>query len=88
MPKTYTNPGYDYVRSPDQDAAVPARHAVIIVGAGLIGLTLAVDLATRGIRTVILDDDDTVSFGSRAICFAKRSLEILDRLGLGDRMAA
>ena len=32
---------------------------------------------------VVLDDDDTVSVGSRAICYAKRTLEILDRLGCG-----
>ena len=35
---------------------------------------------------VVLDDDDTVSVGSRAICYAKRSLDILDRLGLGQRI--
>jgi 3-(3-hydroxy-phenyl)propionate hydroxylase len=34
---------------------------------------------------VLLDEDDTVSFGSRAICFAKRTLEIQGRLGLGRR---
>ena len=33
---------------------------------------------------VVLDDNDKVSFGSRAICFAKRPLEIFDRLGCGD----
>lgn len=35
---------------------------------------------------MLLDNDDTVSSGSRAICFAKRTLEIFDRLGCGDRM--
>jgi 3-(3-hydroxy-phenyl)propionate hydroxylase len=34
----------------------------------------------------VLDDNDKVSWGSRAICFAKRPLEILDRLGCGDPM--
>ncbi len=33
---------------------------------------------------VLLDDDNTLSTGSRAICFAKRTLEIFDRLGCGD----
>ncbi|WP_299390871.1 FAD-dependent oxidoreductase [Pelagibius sp.] len=84
MPKTYKNPRYPYRRSADQGAgAGAAHHPVVIVGAGLVGLAAAVDLAQQGIATVVLDDDDTVSFGSRAICFAKRSLEILDRLGLG-----
>ena len=35
----------------------------------------------------MLDDDDTVSVGSRAICYSKRTLEILDRLGCGEPVA-
>ncbi len=62
------------------------RHPAVIVGGGLVGLTLALDLAQRGVPVVVLDDDDTVSVGSRAICFAKRTLEIFGRLGLGQRM--
>jgi 3-(3-hydroxy-phenyl)propionate hydroxylase len=61
---------------------------VAIVGAGPVGLAVAIDLATRGVRTVLLDDNDVVSTGSRAICWAKRTLEIFDRLGVGDRMVA
>jgi len=71
-------------------AAVPPRGLedaapIVIVGAGLVGLTAALDLARHGLRSVVLDDDDTVSVGSRAICFAKRTLEIYGRLGLGAR---
>jgi 3-(3-hydroxy-phenyl)propionate hydroxylase len=83
--KTYTNPIYPYVRSPDQDG-VPVRHPVVVVGAGPIGLAAAIDLAQHGVPAVVLDDDDTVSVGSRAICYAKRALEILDRLGVGQRI--
>ncbi len=64
------------------------RHPVVVAGGGLVGLTLALDLAQRGVPVVVLDDDDTVSTGSRAICFAKRTLEIFGRLGLGGRMLA
>ncbi|CAG0959570.1 3-(3-hydroxy-phenyl)propionate hydroxylase [Burkholderiales bacterium] len=85
--KTYQNPTYPYVRVPDQDAA-PAIRPVIVVGAGPIGLALAIDLGMRGVPVVVLDDDDTVSVGSRAICYAKRSLEILDRLGCADAICA
>ena len=85
MPKTYSNPVFPYRRSPDQDSD-GARHPVAIVGAGLVGLAAAVDLAQRGIASVVLDDDETVSFGSRAICFSKRTLEICDRLGVGQAM--
>jgi len=81
--KTYTNPIYRYVRSPDQDG-VARRRPVIVVGAGPIGLAAAIDLAQRGVPVVVLDDDNTVSVGSRAICYAKRALEILDRLGCGE----
>ncbi|MGI4955632.1 MAG: FAD-dependent oxidoreductase [Janthinobacterium lividum] len=68
--------------------ARPGHHRAVVVGAGLVGLTLALDLAQRGVPVVVLDDDDTVSTGSRAICMAQRTLEIFGRLGLGDRMLA
>jgi 3-(3-hydroxy-phenyl)propionate hydroxylase len=76
-----------YRRSPDQDRATPARHPVVVVGAGPVGLSAAIDLALRGVPVVVLDDDDTLATGSRAICFAKRTLEIFDRLGCGDAIA-
>ena len=77
---------FEHARHADQDAAEPARHPVVVVGAGPVGLTLAIDLAQRGVRVVLLDNDNTLSTGSRAICFAKRTLEIFDRLGCGQRM--
>ncbi|WP_342720914.1 FAD-dependent oxidoreductase [Acidovorax sp. FHTAMBA] len=77
---------FGYVRSPDQDSATPAQHPVVIVGAGPVGLSLAIDLAQRGQRVVVLDNDHKLSIGSRAICFSKRTLEIWDRLGVGQRM--
>lgn len=83
MNKIFEVPLYEYQRSPDQDAADTVRHQVVIIGAGPVGLAAAIDLAQQGIQTVVLDDNDKVSFGSRAICFAKRQLEILDRLGCG-----
>ncbi|MEH6724873.1 MAG: FAD-dependent monooxygenase, partial [Hyphomicrobiales bacterium] len=64
------------------------RHQVAIVGAGPIGLAMAIDLAQRGVPSVILAQGNSVSVGSRAICWAKRTLEIFDRLGVGDRMLA
>ena len=81
--KTYTNPVYDYRRAPELDGTM--RHCgVVVVGAGPVGLAAAIDFAQRGIPVLVLDDDDTVSVGSRAICYAKRTLEILDRLGCGE----
>ncbi|WP_418316892.1 FAD-dependent oxidoreductase [Piscinibacter sakaiensis] len=77
---------FEYRHCADQDAARPVRHPVVVVGAGPVGLSLAIDLAQQGIRVLLLDNDDRLSTGSRAICFAKRTLEIFDRLGCGDVM--
>ena len=76
---------YPYVAPPGLSAP-ETRHAVVIVGAGPIGLAMAIDLAQRGIKSVVLDDNNVVSVGSRAICWSKRTLEIFDRLGVGERM--
>jgi 3-(3-hydroxy-phenyl)propionate hydroxylase len=86
MQVDYQRLEFAYARCADQDARTPARHPVVVVGAGPVGLTLAIDLAQRGVRVVLLDDDWRLSTGSRAICFAKRTLEIWDRLGAGQRM--
>jgi 3-(3-hydroxy-phenyl)propionate hydroxylase len=79
---------FGYRRHPDQDrlGADAAEHPVVIVGAGPVGLSLAIDLARRGQKVVLLDDADRIGEGSRAICFSKRSLEFWDRLGIGQRM--
>ena len=83
MNKIFEVPLYPYTRHADQDAATPAHHKVVVVGAGPVGLAAAIDLARQGTQVVVLDENDKVSFGSRAICFAKRTLEIADRLGMG-----
>ncbi|WP_172328220.1 FAD-dependent oxidoreductase [Mangrovicoccus sp. HB161399] len=79
---------YPYEKSPDQDAGSPARHPVVVMGGGPIGLATALDLGRRGIPVLVIDDHEGVGMGSRAICFAKRTLEICDRLGAGDEMVA
>jgi 3-(3-hydroxy-phenyl)propionate hydroxylase len=79
---------YDYRRSPDQDAGVIVRRPVVVVGAGPVGLAAAIDLAQRGVPVVLLDDADRIGEGSRGICWSKRTLEILDRLGVGERLVA
>ncbi|MDN5872180.1 MAG: FAD-dependent oxidoreductase, partial [Nitrococcus sp.] len=82
----YERPVYAYRRAADQDAAQPTHHPVVIVGAGPVGLTAAIDCAVHGLPNVLLDAEDTVCDGSKAICFAKRTLEIFDRLGCGERL--
>src|SRR6266849_5240961 len=79
---------FGYRRHPDQDrtGADLAEYLVVVVGAGPVGLSLAVDLAQRGQPVLLLDDADRIGDGSRAICFSKHSLEYWDRLGVASRM--
>ena len=79
---------FGYRRHPDQDrvSASIAEYPVVVVGAGPVGLSLAIDLAQRGQRVILLDDADRIGDGSRAICFSKRSLEVWDRLGVAQPM--
>lgn len=77
---------YPYARSADQDATVPVRHPVVVMGGGPIGLAAALDLGLQGIPVVLLDDHEGVGQGSRAICFAKRTLEIAARYGCAGPM--
>ena len=86
MPTTYKNPVYPYRRPPELDVQDVRHYPVVIVGAGPSGLAAAIDLAQQGIHSIVLDDNNTVSVGSRALCFAKRSLEIIDRLGCVEPM--
>ena len=53
----------------------------MIVGAGPIGMTAALVLARYGIRSVLLDRKDTFNDGSRALCIARPSMHILERIG-------
>jgi 3-(3-hydroxy-phenyl)propionate hydroxylase len=87
----YELPSWPFVVPPDLAARAPRRHPVVIAGAGLAGLTLACDLALRGVAVVVLDEDDTVGVrgaSSRGICYAQKSLEIFDRLGIYERIRA
>lgn len=85
----YELPVYPFEPPPELATGDLQRYPVVIVGAGLCGLTAACDLAARGVRAVVLDDDDTVGVrgaSSRGIVYAQKTLEIMDRLGLYERL--
>ena len=80
-------PNFDYtehpVRVPPLQGGYEQSPAkVLIAGGGPVGLAMALALAKQGIRSVVIEMDRTVCVGSRAICLSRRSLEILDRLGV------
>ncbi|MEO6102494.1 MAG: FAD-dependent oxidoreductase, partial [Pseudoxanthomonas sp.] len=86
----YRLPEYPFVEPPEIAAGTVLRHAVVIVGAGITGLTLGCALAQRGIRAILLDEDNTVGVkgaSSRGICYTQKSLEIFHRLGIFERIA-
>lgn len=86
MLSTFQYPKFEYTRPPEIAEGRDGHYSVVIVGAGPVGLTTAIDLAQQGQRVLLLDNDDTVSLGSRGVCYAKRGLEIMDRLGCGEEM--
>jgi len=86
MAQAKTQFGYRRHADQNRSGAEVAKHPVVVVGAGPVGLSFAISLAQRGQNVVLLDDADRIGEGSRAICFSKRSLEFWDRLGVGDRM--
>jgi 3-(3-hydroxy-phenyl)propionate hydroxylase len=69
MLKTYRYPKYAYRRPVELDGAA-VRRPVIVVGAGPVGMAAAIDLRSHGVPVLLLDEDDTVSIGSRGVCYA------------------
>ena len=88
MQRTYQYEEFPYRPSREEQSGEIGHYPVVIVGAGPVGLTAANDLVYHGIPVVLIDEDNKVSLGSRAICFDKRALEIFDRLGVVGRMEA
>ncbi len=87
----YELPQYPFVEPPELHATHRVRHPVVIVGGGITGLTMACSLAHLGVRAVLIDEDNTVGVkgaSSRGICYTQKSLEIFQRLGLYERIAA
>lgn len=61
---------------------------VLISGAGAAGLTLAIDLARRGVDFILLEQREAPFGGSRGKGIQPRTLEVFEDLGFVDRLAA
>ena len=92
QPTTQARPSiyYNYqVFQPWLPSAHPpqSRKPVTIAGSGPAGMVAALELARHGVPSVILTSELQVSQGSRAIVFTRRSMEILQQVGVADRMS-
>lgn len=87
----YVLPEYAFVPPPELHSETRVRHPIVIVGGGITGLTMACSLAHLGVKAVLIDEDNTVGVkgaSSRGICYTQKSLEIFQRLGIFERIAA
>jgi 3-(3-hydroxy-phenyl)propionate hydroxylase len=90
-PTTEPRPSIYYpyqVYKPWLPSAHPAqqRQKVVIVGSGPAGMVAALELARLGVPSVVLTAELQVSQGSRAIVFTRRSMEILQQVGVAQRI--
>jgi 3-(3-hydroxy-phenyl)propionate hydroxylase len=72
---------YPHFEAPGNRERLSEAAPVAIVGAGPVGMTAALALAREGVRSVLFDAKETFNDGSRAICIARQSYHILERIG-------
>lgn len=65
-----------------------ARHQVVIVGGGPVGLTLAIDLGQRGVECLLIDRRPQPLFLPKMERCNPRTMEIFRRLGIADEIRA
>jgi 2-polyprenyl-6-methoxyphenol hydroxylase-like FAD-dependent oxidoreductase len=78
-------------RAPDRSSKMESEvsetvNDVVIVGAGPVGMALAITLAKSGVRPMVIERDQVQQTTSRAAVIHAHTLDILDRIGVADRM--
>ncbi len=76
---------HPFVPPPELQAGSATQPDVIVAGAGPVGLTAALSLAQQGIKVLLLEARDCLSENSRTLAVTRRSVQILDRLGVARR---
>ena len=66
----------------------PLDTQVLIVGAGPVGLTLAIDLGRRGVRCILLEQKPAPQFLPKMERCNARTMEIYRRLGIAGKVRA
>ena len=66
---------------------IPNRTEVLVVGAGPVGLAVAASLAGHGRDVTVVDRQAKGANTSRAAVVHARTLEMLERIGVSDRLA-
>ena len=61
---------------------------VLVVGAGPVGLTLAVDLGLRGVRCTLIEQKQAPQFLPKMERCNARTMEVYRRLGLAEKIRA
>jgi 2-polyprenyl-6-methoxyphenol hydroxylase-like FAD-dependent oxidoreductase len=75
-----------YLAQPACDAEGILNTQVIIVGAGPVGLTLAIDLGRRGVRCILLEQKEAPQFLPKMERCNARTMEIYRRLGIAQKI--
>ncbi|MEV8635258.1 FAD-dependent oxidoreductase [Streptosporangium sp. NPDC051023] len=67
---------------------LPTTTDVLVIGAGPTGLTVALSLAGQGFGVTVVDDQAAGDNTSRAAVVHARTLEVLEGLGVSERLTA
>ena len=73
-------------KTPPEVLGIKNNYKVVIVGAGPVGLTAALELKKYNIDSIILSKGNTINRGSRAICISRQSMEIFQKIGVSKKI--